>query len=207
MNLDNRAAGEPTRVDRLWTIPNLLCAIRLAGTPLLVVLAWFQQTPWFIALFLFLYATDLVDGRLARWLNQFSSFGARLDSVADVALFSALLIGGALLVPEILLAEWPWIAAPGVTYAISCLAALIKYRRFPSYHTRLAKLSTYLVVLSSILVLAGVSVWPFRCVMVVVAAVNVEAVAITFVLPRWQADVISLRKALRLAREADGSNR
>jgi CDP-diacylglycerol--glycerol-3-phosphate 3-phosphatidyltransferase len=199
MSLD-APSGEPPRTDLLWTIPNLLCAIRLAGTLPLLVLAWFEQTIWFIVLFLLLFATDLIDGRIARWLRQFSSLGARLDSVADIALFAALLIGSALLVPEYLVQECLWIAAPIAAYAVSCLAALIKFRRPPTYHTRLAKLSTYLVVLSSILVLAGVSPWPLRCTLLLVTLVNIEATAITFVLPRWQTDVISLRRAISIAR-------
>jgi CDP-diacylglycerol--glycerol-3-phosphate 3-phosphatidyltransferase len=187
---------------RIWTIPNLLCATRLAGVPVLIVLAWQGQAMAFVVLLLALVATDWIDGRLARWLNQQSDFGARLDSIADITLFAGLLVGAALLKRGELLAEWPWVAAAVAGYALSCAAAILKFRRFPSYHTRIAKLSSYLVIVGAVLLLADVTPWLARIAMLSVALGNLEAVAITCVLPAWRANVPSLRAALRARRNA-----
>jgi CDP-diacylglycerol--glycerol-3-phosphate 3-phosphatidyltransferase len=196
------AAAAALRRNRIWTIPNLFCAIRLAGTPVLVALAWFEQPVPFVVLLLLLVFTDWIDGRLARWLNQQSDFGARLDSVADITLFAALLVGAVLLKGRALLGEWPWIAATLASYALSCAAGIVKFRRFPSYHTRIAKLSSYLVILGAVLYLAEFTPgwftpWPFRCAMLTVTLGNLEATAITCLLPRWQANVLSLRAAMK----------
>src|SRR2546423_15220633 len=70
--------------DRLLTIPNLLSVIRLAGAPLFV---WLLLGPkadgWALVVLVASGVTDWLDGKLARWLNQTSRFGALLDPAAD----------------------------------------------------------------------------------------------------------------------------
>ncbi|MEQ8791523.1 MAG: CDP-alcohol phosphatidyltransferase family protein [Pirellulaceae bacterium] len=186
--------------DRFWTIPNGLCLVRLLGSPVLLALAWWDQPSAFVVLLVTLIATDWIDGRLARWLNQHSTYGARLDTAADVTLFACLLIGGVMLKHEFLMANWPWAAAPALSYLISSLTSLVRFRRPPSYHTRIAKLSSYLVIFGSVLVIVDVDPWLFRAAMATVTLGNLEAVGITLVLPHPRADVPSLRAALRIRR-------
>ena len=70
--------------DRLLTIPNVLSVLRLAGVPLFL---WLMLGPhedgWALGVLIFSGATDYLDGKLARWLNQMSRFGALLDPTAD----------------------------------------------------------------------------------------------------------------------------
>jgi cardiolipin synthase (CMP-forming) len=70
--------------DRLFTIPNLLSVIRLAGVP---VFLWLLLGPkadgWAIAILVFSGVSDWADGKIARWLNQASKLGAMLDPAAD----------------------------------------------------------------------------------------------------------------------------
>ncbi|RMF41244.1 MAG: CDP-alcohol phosphatidyltransferase family protein [Planctomycetota bacterium] len=183
-----------------WTIPNALCAIRLAGSPALLLLAAWQRADWFVYWYLFLAATDWVDGKLAIWLDQRSTFGARLDSWADAMLYCCLLLGGGWLLSDRLLEEWPWVAAAVGSYAVSTLAGFWKFGKWPSYHTRGAKISWFLITVGALCFLLDLSRIPFRIAMVSVSLTNVEATMITLVLPRWHADVLSLRVALRLAR-------
>lgn len=69
-----------------YTIPNILTLLRIGLIPLLVVV-YFSAIPYAmpIAAMIFIIAglTDLLDGYLARKLNQTSAFGAFLDPVAD----------------------------------------------------------------------------------------------------------------------------
>ena len=66
-----------------WTIPNLFSLLRLLLVPTLWVPA-LLDLPKTVGFGLILAAvTDILDGRLARRLNQTSSFGSKLDSVAD----------------------------------------------------------------------------------------------------------------------------
>ncbi|MBQ6060423.1 MAG: CDP-diacylglycerol--glycerol-3-phosphate 3-phosphatidyltransferase [Clostridia bacterium] len=70
----------------VWTIPNVLTMIRLLLVPVFVVV-YFRTTaePKYIALAIFAAAslTDMLDGYLARKLNQITDFGKLFDPLAD----------------------------------------------------------------------------------------------------------------------------
>jgi cardiolipin synthase len=70
--------------DRIWTVPNALSVVRLAGVPLFLwLLLGPKEDGWAIVVFVVSGLTDWLDGKLARWLNQMSRFGAMLDPLAD----------------------------------------------------------------------------------------------------------------------------
>nr|WP_030429522.1 CDP-alcohol phosphatidyltransferase family protein [Allokutzneria albata] len=79
--------------DRVWTIPNILSMLRLAGVPLFL---WLLLGPREDVLAIIVLAvggfTDWLDGKLARWLNQGSKLGAMLDPAADRLYILATLI-------------------------------------------------------------------------------------------------------------------
>lgn len=78
-----------------FTIPNLLTLLRIALIPLLIIV-YFSSIPdaMPIAAMIFTLAglTDLLDGYLARKLNQASAFGAFLDPVADKLIVACALV-------------------------------------------------------------------------------------------------------------------
>lgn len=80
----SRSPAEAALPDRLFTVPNLLSVLRLAGVP---VFLWLLLGPRLdlIALIVLVAAgvSDWLDGKLARWLNQASRIGALLDPAAD----------------------------------------------------------------------------------------------------------------------------
>jgi cardiolipin synthase (CMP-forming) len=82
---------------RIWTVPNLLSMVRLAGVPLFL---WLVLGPELDALALVVLmvsgVTDWLDGWLARVLDQRSSLGEILDPVADRLYILAVVIGLAL---------------------------------------------------------------------------------------------------------------
>jgi cardiolipin synthase len=84
-----RAAG-----DRVLTIPNALSVARLAGVP---VFLWLVLGPhadgWAVALLIASAATDWLDGKIARALNQQSRLGEALDPAADRLYIAATVIG------------------------------------------------------------------------------------------------------------------
>jgi cardiolipin synthase len=87
-------ADDQTRTDRVWTLPNLLSMLRLAGVP---VFLWLvlgpEEDAWALALLMVAGVTDWLDGYLARRLNQFSRVGQVLDPVADRLYILAVVIG------------------------------------------------------------------------------------------------------------------
>lgn len=189
--------------DRYWTIPNLICGVRIVGSLALVPLAIAGHVTAFVVTFVILSLSDWVDGKLARWLKQRSDFGARLDSASDGILYTGLLIGCLVLKWNVLRQEVVWLAFPLVTFAASLGYGLWKYGRAPSYHTYGAKCSHWLVFCGAVSLLLDWSIWPLRVAMTAGTLTNLEAVAITSVLPQWHADVLSLRHALRIHKTAD----
>lgn len=177
-------------------VPNALTTLRIILSPGLALFAIRGNASAFLWLFLALEVTDWLDGKLAVWLDQRSELGARLDSVADMVMYSLLLGGLVLLEGEVLAREWPWLVPALGGYALSWLLSLVKFGEMPSYHTLGAKASYFLVIAATIALLALDLVWPVRLAAVGVAATNLEAVLITLVLDAPQSDVPSVLTVL-----------
>ena len=70
--------------DRVLTVPNLLSLLRLLGVPVFVYLMLVVHADgWAFLLLVVSGATDWLDGKLARWLDQMSRLGALLDPLVD----------------------------------------------------------------------------------------------------------------------------
>ncbi len=77
----------------VWTIPNVLSALRIALIPVFVVLIVDDDTTFSgILLFAVVASTDWVDGFVARRLGQVSELGKILDPTADRLAIAAGLI-------------------------------------------------------------------------------------------------------------------
>ncbi|MFC7495003.1 MULTISPECIES: CDP-alcohol phosphatidyltransferase family protein [unclassified Nocardioides] len=89
--------GDDATRNRVWTLPNLLSMLRLAGVPLFL---WLVLGPEEDLLALGVLAlsgiTDFLDGYLARRLHQTSVLGQVLDPVADRLYILAVVVGLAL---------------------------------------------------------------------------------------------------------------
>jgi cardiolipin synthase len=90
-------AGTGSSRHRVWTVPNLLSMLRLAGVP---VFLWLVLGPeadgWALLLLAVAGITDFLDGYLARRLGQTSTVGQVLDPVADRLYILAVVVGLAL---------------------------------------------------------------------------------------------------------------
>ncbi len=195
--------GDDPPSQRFWTVPNVLCLIRLSGAPWLLLLAWLDRPFAFLGWYVFLAITDWIDGKLAILLNERSVYGARLDSWADATMYGSLLAGGLWLRWDLLYGEIAWIVPPVACYAASTAVGFWKFGRWPSYHTRAAKTSWLLVLVGAASLIGGWSLWPLRLASVAVTLTNVEAILISCLLRSWHADIPSLYHAWRL-REGGG---
>ncbi|MDX1631707.1 MAG: CDP-alcohol phosphatidyltransferase family protein [Thermoanaerobaculia bacterium] len=192
--------GTPERKDRLWTIPNLLCLLRLAGLIPVSWLAWRGERTAFLWVVAALLLTDWLDGKLAKLLHQETTIGARLDSIADAAMYGVFALCLWWLEPNTILAVRGWLMAVGITWGISYLVGLLRFRRLPSYHTLGAKASWLVGGIAFVTVVLTDQTLPLVLALALVTATNVEAVIISFVLPEWEINVRSLIHALRLRR-------
>lgn len=120
-------ADDSTR-NRVWTLPNLLSLIRLAGVP---VFLWLVLGPeadgWALALLMVSGVTDFLDGYLARRLGQTSTLGQILDPVADRLYILAVVVGLAL--REVI----PWWAAVSLPLRDLLLWGLVPLLRTRGY--------------------------------------------------------------------------
>jgi cardiolipin synthase len=196
-------SGVPEVSQRLWTIPNVLSAIRLAGCFGLVGLALAERPMAVLVLFVILEMTDWFDGRLAIALNQRTEFGAKLDSAADATLAGSTLFAGLWLHWAMLQPELPFMVAAIGTYAVSSLYGLWKFHQIPTYHTYGAKKSWGLITIGVVCIFGGWATWPFRVALIVVTLTNLEAILITRTLTAPHVDVLSIFHARRLERSGE----
>jgi len=85
---------ETARSNRVWTLPNALSALRLAGVPLFLYLVLGpEEDGWALALLMLSGVTDYLDGFLARKLDQQTVVGQILDPVADRLYILAVVVG------------------------------------------------------------------------------------------------------------------
>ena len=76
--------NRPHAHDRLFTVPNVLSAIRLALIPVFLYLLLVRHADgWAVAILMFSGASDWADGKIARLMNQSSKLGEYLDPAVD----------------------------------------------------------------------------------------------------------------------------
>jgi cardiolipin synthase len=145
--------------ERWLTVPNLLSVIRLAGVP---VFLWLLLGPradgWALIVLVISGITDWLDGKLARWLDQYSRLGEALDPLADRMYTLAALV--AFVVRDIV--PW-WVVALIVGRDVVVSAALPLLRRkgylaFPVLY--LGKAATLCLLYAFPLLLLAQMDWP-----------------------------------------------
>ena len=139
-------------------IPNLVTAIRAILVPFFIYLVLQpSQTSHLIAFGLFVLAslTDLIDGYLARRLNQETELGKFLDPLADKCLALGAFITFIFLSEQIEL--WMVLCILGRDVIITCLRYLSIYQGSSLRTSRLAKVKTAFQMFSIILILTSFS--------------------------------------------------
>lgn len=84
--MTEQLAGPPDAAvsSRVWTIPNALSMLRLAGVPLFLYLVLVaERDGWAILLLMASGITDYLDGYIARRFSSFTRVGQLLDPLAD----------------------------------------------------------------------------------------------------------------------------
>jgi cardiolipin synthase len=140
--------------DRVWTLPNVLSFLRLAGVPLVLWLILGPQADGLAVLVLALGGiTDWLDGYLARAWHQTSRIGQMLDPIADRLYILAVLIGLALreIVPW-----WLVVIVVGRDIFIPLLIPVLKSRGYSSLPVHfVGKVATFSLLYAFPLVLLG----------------------------------------------------
>lgn len=189
---------------RHW--PNLISATRLALMPAVLGAAVARERELFVGLIAFSLLTDAVDGYLARRLGAESEFGRKLDSAADyVTLFTGT-TGIALLWPDVVRRELPWILTGVAAFLAVIVLGLIRLGRAPCYHTWASKVGAVLCPLTLIPLLNEGPAWPFRAVILWLVVTGIEEVAILLLLPGHVGEMPTLWHAWRRRRAGTGGH-
>ena len=140
--------------DRVWTLPNALSFLRLAGVPLVLWLILGPQADGLAVLVLALSGlTDWLDGYLARAWRQTSRIGQMLDPIADRLYILAVLVGLALreIVPW-----WLAVIIVGRDVFVVVLVPILKTRGYSSLPVHfVGKVATFCLLYAFPLVLLG----------------------------------------------------
>jgi cardiolipin synthase len=182
--------------ENIINLPNAVSLIRLLLAPVLIMFALNQQPLWFIFIALFSGFTDVLDGFLARTLNQITRLGSHLDSWGDFAIYTSMAIGAWLLWPEIVLRERVWIGLIIASFTLPVLLGLIKFRTLTSYHTWSVKLAVLCTFFSYALLFSGVVAWPTYLATVICVYAGIEEIIITLLMKHEHVDVRSVWQAL-----------
>lgn len=193
------SARRMTMNPKLW--PNLLSGARIALMPAVLLVAMAGSKRWFLVLVAASLATDALDGFLARRLNAFSDFGRKLDSAADYLTMITGLAGIALLWPEIVQRELPWIIAGLSAFFGVIVFGFVRLGHPPCYHTWAAKVGVIGCALSMIPLLSGWSAVPFHVMVILQILAAVEEVIISLLIPSHVGEMATMWHALRLRRE------
>lgn len=180
------------------SLPNLLSAARILLMPTALVVAMAGSKLWFIILLSFALLTDALDGYLARRLHAESDFGRKLDSAADYLTLLTGLAGIALLWPDIMRRELPWVATGLTMFFAVIVYGLLRLGRAPCYHTWIAKIAAVACGLSLIPLLSGYSAAPLHWAMSLQIIGGVEEILITYLVPWHEGEVRTVAHAMRL---------
>ncbi|MBI3483666.1 MAG: CDP-alcohol phosphatidyltransferase family protein [Acidobacteria bacterium] len=74
---------------RILTVPNQLTFLRFGFLPFFIISIWYYHYDWALGVLIAAAVSDLLDGVLARRLNQKTELGAYLDPIADKLLLSS----------------------------------------------------------------------------------------------------------------------
>ena len=125
-------------------IANIITGSRIIFSLSLLVIP--LSSAWFYVLYLFCGLTDMIDGAIARKTNAVSSFGSKLDTVADIVF---MVVCAVKLLPMIYLPiwVWMWIAVIALIKVTNIVWGFVRKKQLVDYHAVLNKITGSLLFL------------------------------------------------------------
>jgi CDP-diacylglycerol--glycerol-3-phosphate 3-phosphatidyltransferase len=132
--------------EEVLNLANAVTSLRLIGAIILIFIEPLSAA--FYVVYTICGLSDGIDGTIARKMGTSSEFGARLDSVSDIAFYLVMFIK---LMPVLwtVMPEWIWHLV-GVVLAVRLCAygmAYLKYHMMAAIHTYMNKVTGALVFL------------------------------------------------------------
>ena len=165
--------SDNVKISDLKTIPNMLSISRLILIPAMLIPAYLIQDESqarfvFLIMFIIIGVTDKLDGTLARYLNQTTALGAKLDTIADMVFYPLIALWLYRFESGVVGEWWNLVYFLLALYFFKMVTGKIKFGYVPAFHTIGAKTfsaSLYFFMIAAILdpVLAK-SLFPVLCV-------------------------------------------
>ena len=183
---------------RKFNIADWFSFYRIVAAPALVILLLLREREIFTWLLLVSFATDMIDGFLARRLHITSPRGSQLDSLGDQI---TLIIGVAGLLTfeyRFIMDHLTLILIAFIPYILQMLIAFIKYGRATAFHTYLAKFSA---IVQGVFILYTLFFAPIELFLYLTLAAGVletiEEITLIFMFREWRSDVKGIFWALK----------
>ena len=138
-------------------VANCITAIRILGTICLLFTMPFSKE--FFIIYSICGLSDVFDGFVARMTKTVTSFGAKLDSAADLTFYAVMVLK---IFPDLIetLPFKIWYAVTIIVMLrfISYMTVAIKYKKFASLHTNLNKVTGFAIFLIPYMLKTSVAV-------------------------------------------------
>ena len=186
--------------DRIINLPNFISLIRILTAPILFYFAFTKQPDWYIGTLIFAVFTDVLDGFLARMLNQITAMGSHLDSLGDFVIYTTMAICAWLLWPGIIEREQFYFIIIVLSFTLPVFAGIVKFHTVISYHTWSVKFAVAVTIIGYILLFTETLAWPFRIAALFCLFAALEEIAITLLMPHELVDVRTVWQVLKYKR-------
>lgn len=184
---------------KIESIPSILVGLRFVLAMLLLVEALDHQTSWFfIIAYLLAVFSDIFDGIIARRLKVSTIQLRQADSWADICLYLCVAFSTWLVYPQILIKfKLPLLLGVAAQVTLFSLS-LLKFRKFPSFHTYTAKIWGLSLLVATVSLFAFNYTEPFWLAIALCYLNSFEEIVMVLVLPEWQCDILTLFEAMEL---------
>ena len=136
--------SDKIKISDLKTIPNILSISRLILIPAMIIPAYYIDNEpnarfIFLIMFIIIGVTDKLDGTLARYLNQTTALGAKLDTIADMVFYPLIALWLYRFESGVVGEWWNLIYFLLALYFFKMITGKIKFGYVPAFHTIGAK--------------------------------------------------------------------
>ena len=165
--------SDKIKISDLKTIPNILSISRLILIPAMIIPTYYIDNEpnarfIFLIMFIIIGVTDKLDGTLARYLNQTTALGAKLDTIADMVFYPLIALWLYRFESGVVGEWWNLIYFLLALYFFKMITGKIKFGYVPAFHTIGAK--TFSASLYFFMIIAMLdsnlaeSIFPLLCV-------------------------------------------
>lgn len=190
-----------------YNIADWFSFYRIVAVPFLLFFIWLGEREvfaWFLGLS---YATDAMDGFIARQLKITSARGSQLDSYGDQMTLIVALVGLIVFETGFMRENYILLLIAIIPYVIQMIIAFRKYGKATAFHTYLAKFSAVIQAIFILwLLFFGPVYWLFYGMIVIGVLETIEEITLIFMYDKWVAGVKGIYWALKDKRRLMSSN-